>query len=239
MTEGSSSRPTLWFRAAGAVAVVIVMLVGILVLGRLASSDVMAMILTTLFFGALFVAIAWVVLRQRAWLVPLGIPFVLVALIAGVLLGRPLVTDNVVNEDIVVADEAPELAATPSGPAPSAASGATAAPKNIKVASGSFEAISHPGSGTATLIRTASGDVKLTFTNFSTDNGPDVRVYLSRDTKSSGRGSSFVELGAMKGNIGNQQYSVPAGVDLSSIDSIVLWCRAFDVGFTQAPLTKA
>ena len=81
--------------------------------------------------------------------------------------------------------------------------------------------------------------MKLTFTSFSTDNGPDVRVYLSRDTKASGRGSSFVELGALKGNKGNQQYDVPADVDLTSIDSIVLWCRAFDVGFIQAPLIQA
>lgn len=267
MTEGSSSRPTPWLRAAGAIAVVILMVVGIIVLGRLASSDVMAMVLTTVFFGVLFAAIAWVALRQRAWLVPLGLPFVLVALIAGVLLGRPLVTDNVVNEEIVVADavadDVADAAATPSAPAatavkptpkpkstsadkPAAASAPApapaptkAAPKNVKLASGSFKAIAHPGTGTATLIRTASGEVKLTFANFSTENGPDVRVYLSRDTKASGRGSSFVELGALKGNKGNQQYSVPSSVNLSSIDSIVLWCRAFDVGFIQAPLTKA
>ena len=80
---------------------------------------------------------------------------------------------------------------------------------------------------------------RLTFTDFSTDNGPDIRVYLSRDTDSSGRGSSFVDLGAMKGNKGNRRCTVPADVDLESVDAIVLWCRAFDVGFTQAPLTSA
>jgi hypothetical protein len=105
------------------------------------------------------------------------------------------------------------------------------------LARGTFEALSHPGDGVATLVSTKAAGVKLTLTDFATDNGPDVRVYLSRGTDAEGRGTSFVDLGAMKGNKGNQQYDIPEGLDLSEFDAVVLWCRAFDVGFTQAPLS--
>ena len=253
-TPSRTRRPSLAMLAVGAVGLVIVMLAGILLLGRLANSDVVAMVLTTVFFIVILAGLIALSRRQRAWLLPLGIPFVLVAMVAGVVLGRPLVTDKVVDEQIVVADDAPsDTAPSDASPAPPAVTPSTkaapsapaappptsAAPKNVKVASGNFQAIAHPGRGTATLIRTTGSGVKLTFTGFSTDNGPDIRVYLSRGTKSSGKGASFVDLGTLKGNKGNQQYNVPADVNLAEFDSVVLWCRAFDVGFIQAPLRSA
>jgi hypothetical protein len=158
-------------------------------------------------------SIGW---RRREWALPLGAPYLVVALGATVVLGRPLLFDQVVDEQVVVADRSSGV---------------------VALASGSFVPLTHPGSGTATLVSSGADEVVLTLTDFETDNGPDVRVYLSRGTDaSSGRGESFVDLGAMKGNKGDQQYQVPPGVDPSSFDSVVLWCRAFDVGFTQAPL---
>jgi hypothetical protein len=227
----SRSRPSVLAAIGAAVAVLVVMLGGIVVLGRLASNDPMAMALTTVFFGAVFVVLALIVWRRRAWLLPLAVPFAIVAIGAGALLGAPLVFDDVVDEDVVTVSET--AAQTPGGGSASGEPTST----NTAVARGTFEALSHPGQGVATLVSTQTAGVKLTLTDFVTDNGPDVRVYLSRGTDSEGRGSSFVDLGAMKGNKGNQQYDIPDGLDLSEFDAVVLWCRAFDVGFTQAPLS--
>lgn len=235
LTESTSrQRSSVLARIAGAVGVALFMLAGILVLGRLASNDLMAMALTTVFFGIVFSVLALIAWRRREWLLPLAIPFAVVAIGAGAILGAPLFFDDVVNEDVVTVSDT--TTTTGASATPDAAETADA---NVVVARGNFEALSHPGQGVATLIETANDGVKLTLTEFATDNGPDVRVYLSRGTDTSGKGTSFVDLGALKGNKGNQQYDVPSNLDLSEFDAVVLWCRAFDVGFTQAPLSAA
>ncbi len=99
------------------------------------------------------------------------------------------------------------------------------------VSSGSFEALDHPGEGTAEVI---SQDDRLTLQlrDFETDAGPDLKVYLATGTD----GSDFVDLGGLKGNSGNQTYEIPAGTDTEKYDTALIWCRAFSVGFTAAPL---
>ncbi len=83
----------------------------------------------------------------------------------------------------------------------------------------------------------------LRLENLNVTNGPDLRVYLVRhpDPASSGdvKDSEFVDLGPLKGNIGNQNYPVPAGTDVSQFASAVVWCRAFGVLFSAAPLAAA
>jgi len=99
------------------------------------------------------------------------------------------------------------------------------------LASGSFAALDHPGQGTAEVI---GQDARLTLQlrDFETDAGPDLRVYLATATD----GSDFVDLGDLKGNSGNQAYEVPARTDTQKFDTVLIWCRAFSVGFTAAPL---
>jgi hypothetical protein len=46
----------------------------------------------------------------------------------------------------------------------------------------------------------------------------------------------FVDLGALKGNMGSSNYEIPRTVDLSRFRSAVVWCRRFSVGFAVAPL---
>ena len=53
------------------------------------------------------------------------------------------------------------------------------------------------------------------------------------------KASEFVDLAPLKGNIGNQNYAVPAGTDVSQFASAVVWCRAFGVLFASAPLAAA
>jgi hypothetical protein len=47
----------------------------------------------------------------------------------------------------------------------------------------------------------------------------------------------FEDLGALKGNKGNQQYELPPQLDLERYSTVVIWCRAFSVNFARAPLT--
>ena len=92
----------------------------------------------------------------------------------------------------------------------------------------------HAGRGTATVVR-RNGKRVLTFTRFDVDPGADVRVYL---TPGDGRDvDDRVELGSLKGNVGDQQYTVPPGADLRRYSTVVLWCRPFTVRIATAPLS--
>lgn len=204
------------------------MLAGIVGLGRLATSDVMAMALTTVFFLVLAAGLFVVVRRRRELVLPLGAVYVLVAGGAGIVLGLPLITDDVVDEQVVVATE-PTQDAAEATDAPAEQAAPTA------LASGQFEARDHPGEGTATLVDTADGAV-LTLTDFATDNGPDLLVYLVPEGAPEGSVEGFVDLGVLKGNIGDQQYDVPDDVEAGSGWRVVVWCRAFAVSFTEALL---
>jgi hypothetical protein len=143
------------------------------------------------------------------------------------------VRDEVVNEAVVVGVPARD-ATPPSSPASPAAPAAA----NVTQAEGAFSSLAHDTSGTARIVRLAAGGSVLTLTDLATDNGPDLRVYLV----AGGSGddvSDNVDLGALKGNIGNQQYSIPEGVDTRKYRSVVVWCRAFSVAFGRADLTAA
>ena len=49
----------------------------------------------------------------------------------------------------------------------------------------------------------------------------------------------YVDLGPLKGNIGDQNYVVPEGVDATSYTSVVVWCDRFNVSFGAAELKPA
>jgi len=50
--------------------------------------------------------------------------------------------------------------------------------------------------------------------------------------------AGFVDLGALKGNIGDQNYDVPAGLVLNRYRAVSIWCRRFSVNFGAAPLAE-
>jgi hypothetical protein len=123
---------------------------------------------------------------------------------------------------------------TPAGAATTEAAPAT-------LATGSFHTNAHDTKGTATVLDLGGGRRVLRLTNFATSNGPDVRIYLVaaadvQDNATVGK-AGFVELGPMKGNIGDQNYDIPATVDLASYRTVTVWCKRFSVNFGSAPLT--
>lgn len=100
---------------------------------------------------------------------------------------------------------------------------------------GSFESLAHPTMGRAIVKELADGSCVLRLEDFETSNGPDVRVYLSAGPKDA-YGKEFVDLGGLKGNVGNQNYTIPSGTDLDRYDTAVIWCRRFTVAFAAATL---
>jgi hypothetical protein len=116
---------------------------------------------------------------------------------------------------------------------------ATKAPRAMILARGNFTPLAHPVRGRASLLE-VSGDVYLRLDDFEVENGPDLRVYLSRAPAKAGVEAlvrDFVDLGALKGNVGDQNYRVPQTVDASGYRSAVIWCRRFSVGFAVATLS--
>ena len=107
---------------------------------------------------------------------------------------------------------------------------------------GAFTPRSHPGSGTALVLNDGTEQRFLRFEDFSTDNGPDLDVYLSAappDADASEFDDDFISLGDLKGNIGSQNYEIPPDVDLERYSTVVVWCVRFGVAFTVADLSAA
>jgi len=121
-----------------------------------------------------------------------------------------------------------------------ASAGASAA---ATVLSGQFHSVAHETRGTATVVDLGGSQRILRLTRFATSNGPDVRVYLVAAPDASDNETvtkaGFVELGVLKGNQGDQNYAIPADVDLGQYRAVTIWCRRFGVNFATAPLTPA
>ena len=98
----------------------------------------------------------------------------------------------------------------------------------------------HRGSGQATIFTTPDGLHLLRLENLDVTNGPALHVILSPHqdpTRSSEvKLAGYVDLGPLKGNRGNQNYPIPDGVDVSVINSVVIYCKPFSVVFSVATL---
>ena len=101
----------------------------------------------------------------------------------------------------------------------------------------------HRGSGLAEVFQAPDGTHLLRLEDFQVTNGPDLHVILtphlnpqhSDEVKTPG----YVDLGALKGNQGNQNYPLPAGLDPGEVGSVVIYCLPFQVIFSVAPLLAA
>lgn len=116
----------------------------------------------------------------------------------------------------------------------------TASAASDKLASGHFHSAAHETKGTATVFQLADGKKTLRLTDFATSNGPDVHVYLvaSDDAKDNDTvtKAGFIDVGTLKGNIGDQNYDLPANTDLAKYRAVTIWCKRFSVNFGTAPL---
>lgn len=154
-----------------------------------------------------------------------------VVLVAGWALFRPelLFIDKSVNESF------PDVT-----PASMKQGGSTQGQAGRVLLSGEFHSVAHDTKGTATIHEFADGKRILRLTGFETSNGPDVRVLLVAAADASDNAAvtnaGFVELGKLKGNIGDQNYEIPGGTDLDKNRAVTIWCNRFGVNFGTAAL---
>ena len=138
------------------------------------------------------------------------------------------------------APEASDPVDTAEPTTPDTAPPTTAAPPVVeRVVEGAFVDRSHPTGGQAVVLSDGSEQRFLRLEGFATDNGPDLNVYLSAAPPDAPEGAfddDFVDLGDLQGNVGDQNYEVPAGVDLDRYPTVVVWCVRFAVAFGTAGL---
>ena len=182
-----------------------------------------SMLLTAAWVGLVGLACLALFLRRREmW--PALAAFAVTAAAAGAYLWAETFIDDVVDEEVVAAQ---------------ASTGAERG-ANALLSRGRFQSLEHDTTGVAQVIDVRGDRRVLTLTRFETDNGPDLRVYLSTaDANRDSAGDEFVDLGGLKGNVGDQQYVIPRGTDLGRLTKVVIWCRAFSVGFGAATLRAA
>lgn len=145
-------------------------------------------------------------------------------------------------QDETVREALPAAALPTVSGAPAAApGGAPAAP--VTVARGALISHEHSTTGEAELIRLPDGSHTLRLSNLDTSNGPDLRVWLTDAPVKEGVAGwrvfddgKYVSLGKLKGNKGDQNYQVPASVNVADFSSVTIWCDRFDVSFGAAVL---
>jgi Electron transfer DM13 len=111
-------------------------------------------------------------------------------------------------------------------------------------ATGTFHGQVHATSGKVAIYDGKNSEKTLRLTQFKTSNGPDVHVILIAANDAMDNDNFLdkkidrVELGKLKGNEGDQNYTIPAGTDLSKYKTVVIYCERFNATFGAAPLEK-
>lgn len=116
---------------------------------------------------------------------------------------------------------------------------ASAPTEPVELATGTFISREHETTGTARILRLPDGQQILRLEGFETSNGPALFVYLSQNAAEGEDGAfddDYLDLGELKGNIGDQNYVIPAEVDPLGYTSVVVWCDRFSVSFGAADL---
>ena len=135
---------------------------------------------------------------------------------------------------------APTAAPTPAVTTEPTQAPPTAGPLRLKVGNFRDQDSFHKGSGQATIYRGPDGSHLLRLEDFKSTNGPDLHVILSPHPNPKNQGDvkvrGYVDLGKLKGNIGNQNYPIPDDVDIAAQGSVVIYCKPFHVIFSVAPL---
>ena len=110
----------------------------------------------------------------------------------------------------------------------------------VELASGTFESRNrYTVTGGAAVFELPDGSRTLRLEPFESTNGPDLYVYLTAADHADSDDeldADFVDLGDLRGNIGNQNYDIPSEVDLAVYDTVVIWCRRFTTSFGAADL---
>lgn len=77
-------------------------------------------------------------------------------------------------------------------------------------------------------------ELQLALENFSSSNGPNLKVYLSKELQP----VNFIDLGDLKSTSGNQLYKIPNGAIIEDYKYALIYCRQYSHLFGSAELTK-
>ena len=103
---------------------------------------------------------------------------------------------------------------------------------------GSFQEVTpgHPTSGLVEIIEHDQlGNFIVLQDDFETVPGPALYVVLHKsDNPQSYTPDNSVMIGVLKDAKGKQIYEIPAGVDLTQFNAVIIWCKEFDVTFGSA-----
>ena len=88
-------------------------------------------------------------------------------------------------------------------------------------------------SGTARIYLT-NNQYLLKLENFSTSNGPDLKVYLSTESSP----SAFISLGDLKSTNGNQVYEISGTPDFTKHRFVLIHCERYNHLYGSAELVK-
>ena len=187
---------------------------------------------------------------KRTWII-VGVVVAVPVLAIGWWLGSPLFLDTEVDEEFPMSanaiipddmtqgegetemDDAAESDTSASDEMPDSGNAAS-------ILSGQFEDFDnfHQGSGTATIYELEDGSKILRFEDFEVTNGPDLHVLLVPNSDPANRDdiTGYLDLGSLKGNIGDQNYELPADFDTSQYASVAIYCQPFHVIFSVASL---
>jgi Electron transfer DM13. len=189
-------------------------------------------------------------------LIPVGLVMVLVMGL-GMYLFQPwrLFTNVEVREaaPTSVSDlgsQAPEPNAPPPPTASATGGGEASSPsptpvdaEPVALATGSFISHEHETTGEVTIWELPDGTRVLRIEGLQTSDGPDLKVWLSDQPVIDGvdgwgvfDDGAYASLGDLKGNIGDQNYVIPADVDLDDFSAVSIWCERFAVSFGAAEL---
>lgn len=109
-----------------------------------------------------------------------------------------------------------------------------------ELGAGEFRSLEHGTTGLARIVELEDGSRFVRLEELDTSDGPDLRVYLTDQPVSDDWGvwddGRYVDLGALKGNVGDSNYLIPEDVDPLDFRTVVIWCRRFTVGFGVAPI---
>lgn len=195
---------------------------------------------------------------QRKRLTRIGMGVVIVGAIPAIwlawYLGSPLFIDNVTNEEFPLtanatipenvsrpeAESTMETAAELESPMDEEMTSEMDATETISLVSGSFrdEDRLHKGSGQATIYQLEDASYVLRLEDLNVTNGPDLHVLLMTDPEGRDKSQGYLDLGKLKGNIGNQNYPISLGAEaeISTYNAVMIYCQPFHVVFSTAPL---
>ncbi len=110
----------------------------------------------------------------------------------------------------------------------------------VLLSSSEWISLGHPGTGTVFVYRQPDGSHVIRFEDLAVSNGPDLLVILSASPLVEDQNAysevEYVSLGDLKGNKGNQNYEVPAEVNIGDYQTVAIWCRRFNYTFNAADL---